>query len=261
MSKEATIWEHLEELLIRLRKALLAFAIATLIVPFIPVSLSSYEPMAYVLPRVLIDMVVPQEIEAFGKKVEVMLSMRSPFGGLKILLYSALLIGFIASGPYIVYQLYAFIEPALYPHEKRWLLLGAPVAISLFVLGVAVALLVVLPFTYRIMFLLSYAVVGDRLISFADPVDIMSSALLITIATGLAFEVPFVIFILNYAGVINVTLTSPQMRYLLVLAAVVAALISPDPSGVGMILMFFPYFALILAAVAISSHLKKRRAS
>lgn len=257
MSREATIWEHLEELLIRLRKALLAFAIATLIVPFIPVSLSSYEPLAYVVPKLLIDTIVPKEIEAFGTKVEVKLSMRSPFGGLKIFLYSALLIGFIVSGPYIAYQLYAFVEPALYPHEKRWLFIGAPVAILLFLLGVAVALLVVLPFTYRIMFLLSYAVIGDQLISFADPVDIMSSALLITIATGIAFEVPFIIFVLNYAGIINVTLTSPQMRYLLVFAAVVAALISPDPSGVGMILMFFPYFSLIIAAVAISSYLKR----
>ncbi|MCX8195835.1 MAG: twin-arginine translocase subunit TatC [Acidilobaceae archaeon] len=260
MGREATIWEHLEELLIRLRKALLAFAIATLIVPFLPISLSSYEPLVYWVPRALISHTVPEKLEVFGKEVEVKLSQTSPFGGLKILLYSALLIGFLASSPYVAYQLYAFIEPALYPHEKRWLLVGGFFAIALFLTGASLALLVILPFTYRIMFMLSYLVVGDMLIAYADPVDIMSSALFITIATGLAFEIPLVVFVLVYLDVVRVSsLTSPYMRLLLIVSAVIAALISPDPSGIGMILMLVPYFSLIIGAVVLANFLKKRR--
>ncbi|MEM2628986.1 MAG: hypothetical protein QXG74_03820, partial [Acidilobaceae archaeon] len=91
MGKEATIWEHLEELLIRLRKALLVFAIATLIVPFIPVSLSSYKPLIYVVPQFILDRVAPDTIEVFGHVIEIKLAQASPFGGLKILLYSAIL--------------------------------------------------------------------------------------------------------------------------------------------------------------------------
>ncbi|MEN2999796.1 MAG: twin-arginine translocase subunit TatC [Acidilobaceae archaeon] len=259
MGKEATIWEHLEELLIRLRKALIVFALATLIVPFLPVSLSSYEPLVYRVPRTLIDHTVPDKIEVFGKEVEVKLSQTSPFGGLKILLYSALLIGFLVSSPYIAYQLYAFIEPALYPREKRWLLFGGFAAVILFVVGASLALLVVLPFTYRIMFILSYLVVGDMLIAFADPVDIMSSALFITVATGLAFEIPLLIFILVYLDIIRVSsINSPYLRYLLLFSAIIAALISPDPSGIGMIIMLVPYFSLIIGAVLLANFLKGR---
>jgi hypothetical protein len=60
LGKEATIWEHLEELLVRLRKALLAFAIATLIVPFIPLSLSSYKPLLVIVPNLFLEHVFPR---------------------------------------------------------------------------------------------------------------------------------------------------------------------------------------------------------
>lgn len=261
MGKEATIWEHLEELIIRLRKALIAFAIATLIVPFIPVSLTSYTPLLYVVPRVLLDYVVPETLEVGGHVIEVKLTAESPFAGLRILMYSAVLIGFLVSSPYIAYQIYAFIEPALYPHEKRWVKLGGAVAVVLFLLGVSVALLVVLPFTYRVMFILSATVAADRLVSYASLEDILSSAILITLATGVAFEVPLIIFILIYAGVIEVpSLTGNVMRALLLASAVVAALVSPDPSGVGMILLLIPYYALIVVAVILAKFLKGRRA-
>lgn len=261
MGKEATIWEHLEELIIRLRKALIVFAIATLIVPFIPVSLTSYTPLLYVVPRVLLDYVVPETLEVGGHVIEVKLTAESPFAGLRILMYSAVLIGFLVSSPYIAYQIYAFIEPALYPHEKRWVKLGGAVAVVLFLLGVSVALLVVLPFTYRVMFILSATVAADRLVSYASLEDILSSAILITLATGVAFEVPLIIFILIYAGVIEVpSLTGNVMRALLLASAVVAALVSPDPSGVGMILLLIPYYALIVVAVILAKFLKGRRA-
>jgi sec-independent protein translocase protein TatC len=261
LGKEATIWEHLEELIIRLRKALIAFAIATLIVPFIPVSLTSYTPLLYVVPRVLLDYVVPETLEVGGHVIEVKLTAESPFAGLRILMYSAVLIGFLVSSPYIAYQIYAFIEPALYPHEKRWVKLGGAVAVVLFLLGVSVALLVVLPFTYRVMFILSATVAADRLVSYASLEDILSSAILITLATGVAFEVPLIIFILIYAGVIEVpSLTGNVMRALLLASAVVAALVSPDPSGVGMILLLIPYYALIVVAVILAKFLKGRRA-
>jgi len=261
LGKEATIWEHLEELIIRLRKALIVFAIATLIVPFIPVSLASYTPLLYVVPRVLLDYVVPETLEVGGHVIEVKLTAESPFAGLRILMYSAVLIGFLVSSPYIAYQIYAFIEPALYPHEKRWVKLGGAVAVVLFLLGVSVALLVVLPFTYRVMFILSATVAADRLVSYASLEDILSSAILITLATGVAFEVPLIIFILIYAGVIEVpSLTGNVMRALLLASAVVAALVSPDPSGVGMILLLIPYYALIVVAVILAKFLKGRRA-
>lgn len=260
MGKEATIWEHLEELIVRLRKALIVFAIATLIVPFIPVSLSSYKPLLYVVPEALLDYVVPAQIEIGGKVIDIKFTAESPFAGLKILMYSAVLIGFIASSPYIAYQIYAFIEPALYPHEKRWVKTGGFIAVILFLIGVAVALLLVLPFTYRIMFILSATVAGDRLVSYASLEDIMSSALLITIATGVAFEVPLIIFILVYTGIVEVpSLTSDFMKYLLLVSAIIAAIISPDPSGFGMMLMLIPYYAMIVIAVTLARILKRRK--
>ncbi|MDM7274846.1 MAG: twin-arginine translocase subunit TatC [Thermoprotei archaeon] len=260
MSREATIWEHAEELLVRLRRALIALIISTLIVPFIPISLSSYKPLLIVVPDLILNYAVPRQIDVFGHTIEVLFTAESPFAGLKIYLYSAILVGFIFASPYIAYQIYAFIEPALYPHEKRWLLMGAPVAIILFLMGVALALLVVLPFTYTIMFTLSATVAADRLIAYATIESIMASALLITIATGAAFEIPLIIFILTYTGIINVeSLTGDTMKYLLVLSAVIAALISPDPSGLGMMLVLIPYFTMITVAVTLANTLRRRK--
>jgi len=259
LGKEATVWEHLEELVIRLRKALLAFAIATLIVPFVPLSLSSYKPLLVIVPNLFLEHVIPKTIEIGGNVIEIKLAASSPFAGLKIYMYSAILIGLIVSSPYIAYQIYAFIEPALYPHEKRWVKIGGPVAVILFLTGVLVALLVVLPFTYKIMFILSASVAENRLVAYASLEDILSSAILITLATGVAFEIPLILFFLTYTGVIEVpSLTGDTMRVLLVASAVIAALISPDPSGIGMMLILIPYYMLIVIAVALARFLKRR---
>ncbi|MFN4046555.1 MAG: hypothetical protein ACK4H7_04365, partial [Acidilobaceae archaeon] len=95
LSREATIWEHAEELLIRLRRALIALVISTLIVPFIPISLSSYKPLLIIVPDLILNHAVPRQIEFFGYSVEVLFTAESPFAGLKIYLYSAILVGFI----------------------------------------------------------------------------------------------------------------------------------------------------------------------
>ncbi len=262
MGKEATVWEHLEELIIRLRKALIAFALATLIVPFIPINLSSYTPLLVIVPNMFLDHVIPKTIEVGGHVIEVKLTAESPFAGLKIYMYSAVLIGLVVSSPYIAYQIYAFIEPALYPHEKRWVKIGGLVAIVLFLIGISIALLVVLPLTYTIMFILSATVAADRLVAYASLEDIMSSAILITLATGIAFEVPLIIFILTYTGILEIpSLTGEAMRALLVVSAVIAALVSPDPSGIGMMLLLIPYYMLIVVAVALAKFLRRRARS
>jgi sec-independent protein translocase protein TatC len=74
-----------------------------------------------------------------------------------------------------------------------------------------------------------------------------------------AFEIPLIIFFLTYIGVIEVpSLTGNTMRVLLVASAVIAALISPDPSGIGMMLILVPYYMLIVIAVALARFLKRR---
>ncbi|MEM4737858.1 MAG: twin-arginine translocase subunit TatC, partial [Acidilobaceae archaeon] len=125
MSKtEATIWEHLEELVVRLRRALLALFIASIVVPLLPnplalLSREGYAPLMLTVHHFIRGYIVPDYITVGGKTIEVNLVSSDPFMGLKVTLYTMLLIGVIVAGPYMAYEIYAFIRPALYSHEER----------------------------------------------------------------------------------------------------------------------------------------------
>ncbi|MEM1873864.1 MAG: twin-arginine translocase subunit TatC, partial [Acidilobaceae archaeon] len=173
MSKgEATIWEHLEELVIRLRRALLALFIASVVVPFLPNPLTlleggGYSPLLFSVHYFIRGYVIPDSITVGGKTIEIHLVSRDPFAGIKLTLYTMLLIGVVVAGPYMAYEIYAFLKPALYPHEERALKRGALASAALFFIGALLALFVLLPITYRIMFTMMYLIAGE-LAAYAD---------------------------------------------------------------------------------------------
>lgn len=264
MSKaEATIWEHLEELVVRLRRALFALFLASILVPLLPnpltlIESNEYSPLLVSVHEFVRDYVIPDTITLGDKTIEVKLITRDPFAGIKLTLYTMLLIGVIVAGPYMAYEIYAYLKPALYPHEERALKWGALASAGLFILGALISIFLLLPITYRIMFTMTYLLAGE-LQAFADYLDLFQSAVLITLATGIAFQVPLIVFILVYYDVVKLSIVSRPMRYALVASAIAAAILSPDPSGIGMLVLLVPYFSLVVLAVALANWMKKSR--
>ncbi|EIL87907.1 MAG: twin-arginine translocase subunit TatC [Rhodanobacter sp.] len=156
----------------------------------------------------------------------------SPFlTPLKLAFYAALFIGM----PVILYQLWAFVSPGLYKHEKR---LARPLlvaAMALFYLGCAFAYFLVLPAAFR--FLTAVTPQGVEMMT--DITHYLDFVMLMFFAFGLCFEVPVAVVILAAVGVVDLPKLRNARRYAIVGAFAISALITP-PDITSMIMLAIP---------------------
>lgn len=250
-----SISEHIVELSIRLRRIVVAVAIAGIILSAIPVDTRYYIPLISYFPNKVISYVLPSEVVWKDKVIQVHIAQYNPFGGFNILLKTAMLLGILGASPIIAREIYAYIAPALYPHEKEKIVRFSFVAVGLFMIGVLVAFLIVMPFAFRIMIITSAAVAGDNtLIAFADVEQLFSTIILIAVATGVAFEAPLIVYLLVSLGIVSEEwFTGENKKFVLLASLVLGAAISPDPSGVGMLVIGLAMFSAIITAAKLGA--------
>lgn len=261
MGEEADIWSHVVELAVRIKRIAIAVIVSTLVLSFIPVSLDPYIPAVNVFPKKLIEHAVPQTITFLGQTYEVRLAQFNPFGGFNVLFKSALMIGILGASPVIVRETFAYIKPALYPHEEKVVKKYSILAFILFAAGVLLAYYVVIPIAFRFMFMTSIMVAGEEgLVAFADIEKLFTLAVQLILATGLLFEVPLITYMLLSVGILEPGFfTGDRMKYAFLISLVIGAVISPDPSGLGMLVIALPYYALFYIAVKLGIRSYKRR--
>ena len=201
--------QHLMELRDRLVKAMIAIAIAAAILFFFPG------------PGALYDFLAAPLVAHLPKGATLIAtSVISPFMvPLKILLVSA----FLLALPVVLWQVWAFIAPGLYAHEKRLVL---PLVVSstlLFFVGVGFCYFFV--FGQVFSFIQSFA---PKSITAAPDIEAyLSFVLTMFIAFGLAFEVPIVVIVLARLGLVSVEKLKAFRGYFVVLAFIIAAVVTP----------------------------------
>ena len=230
--------EHLRELRNRLIKSIIAFFVGT--------------GVSFYFANVIFE-VLKEPVKRSYPKVE--LITLSPTEPLFILLKISVVFGFILSLPVILYQLWRFVEPALYPNEKRLVLPLTLVSILLFVLGGAFSYFVVLPMALK--FLLGIGISQLQATPFLSVNLYISFLLKMIIGFGLAFELPVVIFLLQRAGVVSEQQLKSFRKYFIVIAFVVGALIAPDVTT--QVLMAIPLIVLYEVSL-IAGKLGRKRA-
>lgn len=258
---EAPLWDHIVELGVRLKRILTAILIAALILSIIPYKLSPYVPLVSVFPRLLIEHVVPQKVSFMGKTYTIQLAQFSPFAGFNVIFLSTILLGILGASPVIAREIIAYIEPALYRHEKEAIRKYSAAAIGLFILGIVVAYFIVIPWALRFLFIMSVTVAGD-LVAFSDVERLFALIIKLTLATGVMFEVPLVVYILIVYEIVGIDrFKGNGMKYAFVASLVLGAIISPDPTGMGMMMLAVPYFLLLFTAVKLAERsLSKKKA-
>jgi sec-independent protein translocase protein TatC len=149
--------------------------------------------------------------------------------------------GVVLASPWIFYQLWLFVAAGLYPHEKRLIHVNLPLSVALFLGGVALCELVVLPTGV------------DYLLSFNDWLgyepdlrlsDWLSFALMMPLVFGLAFQTPLVMVFLERIGVFGVQDYQRNRRLAMFLLAVLAAIVSVTPDWINMLALAVPLWAL-----------------
>jgi sec-independent protein translocase protein TatC len=213
------LFSHLIELRSRLLKAVAAVVVILLVL--VPFANRLYTELAAPLVARL-----PAGAHLIATEVA------SPFvTPLKLAFYAALFIGM----PMILYQLWAFVSPGLYKHEKR---LARPLlvaAMGLFYLGCAFAYFLVLPAAFR--FLTAVTPQGVEMMT--DISHYLDFVMLMFFAFGLCFEVPVAVVILAAVGVVDVKQLRNGRRYAVVGAFAIAAFITP-PDITSMIMLAIP---------------------
>ncbi|RLC85767.1 MAG: twin-arginine translocase subunit TatC [Chloroflexi bacterium] len=216
---EMTILEHFEELRQRLLKAIIALVIGVIVGTFLT-------------PPVLKRLVAP-----LGDQVPLAIS---PTEAAAVFFKVAVVIGVVLAMPVILYQVFQFVRPGLEPHERRYVIIGAPAAALSFAVGVIFAAVVLLPAALPFLQGFLFGIVEqrysiDRYISFVSNVLLWA---------GLVFETPLVMYFLAKLGVVPPQAFAKARRVVIIGAAIGAAVITPTTDPVNMLLVMVPFLLL-----------------
>ena len=152
----------------------------------------------------------------------------------------ALLCGVVLAFPYIVYELWKFIAPALYEHEKKAVRKAFWLSSGLFYLGVAVGYFVVLPVC--LMFFVNFSI-SDAIVNTISLSSYMSLFVSMVFLIGILFEFPTVILALSAMGIVHRDMLRKGRRYAVVVVLILAAFITPsDPFS--MFVLAIPLYGL-----------------
>jgi sec-independent protein translocase protein TatC len=235
---EGTLISHLLELRDRLLRAFIAVLIA-----FVPIAFFANEVFTLVA-QPLIDK-LPEGSSLIATSV--ISPFMTPF---KLAFFVAL---FIAM-PYVLYQIWAFVAPGLYRHEKRFALPLLVSSIVLFYTGVAFAYLVVFPVMFD--FFANTTPAGVRMMT--DITSYMDFVLTMFLCFGFAFEVPVVVVLLVLTGLVKVDKLAEIRGYVLIGIFVIAAILTP-PDAISQTIMAVPMYLLYEGGLVMARLMERMR--
>lgn len=151
-----------------------------------------------------------------------------PFDALIVIIYTSIALSIAINLPFIVYEIFSFVSPALYKKEKRILTYAILPSTLLFILGFLFAFFIILPLLFQMLLIFSQNMGVLPTISVRSFASIV---LLILIGVGLAFETPVVMVSLSYLKIVKPETWFSNWRYAIIISFFIALLISPGATG------------------------------
>jgi sec-independent protein translocase protein TatC len=155
----------------------------------------------------------------------------------------AIVIGIIISAPFWMYQLWAFVAPGLHRRERRWTYLFVGTVFPLFAIGGTFAYFAM---TKGLRFLLD--MLPSTVVPFISVTSYIGYAIAMLLIFGLAFELPLVMVLLNLAGVLTHARFAKWRRMIIFAVFAFAAVATPSPDPISMLLLAVPCVALVEGA-------------
>lgn len=259
--KEMTFWEHLDALRGHLFRSLMAVTAFTI--------------LAFVNRKVLFDKIIlaPKEADFPTNRMLCKLGdlLNTPqlcLGNLELNIiniqlsgqflthmYISLAAGVVLALPYIVWEIFRFIEPGLYEHERKYARGGVWITSLLFITGVLFSYFLIVPLT--IQFLGGYQVSA----SVANQIALGSyikTVVSVSFAVGLVFELPVLIYFLARTGIVTASWMRKNRKIMLVLTLVLSAIITP-PDVFSQIMVAIPLIILYEFSIRIAAKVEKKR--
>ena len=234
-----SFWDHLEALRGTLFRSVAAIALLSIVFLCIPRQLFWLVLWPTQSDFILYSLLgLPFEMTLINVEVSAQF-----FVHLKV----SILCGLVLAFPYIVYELWRFVAPALYEHEKGAVRSGFLMSSGLFYLGVAVGYFVVLPVC--LMFFMNYTV-SDAIANTISLSSYMSLFVSMVFLIGLLFEFPTVILVLSSMGIVTRDVLKKYRKHAFVVVLLLAAFITPsDPFS--MFVLAIPLYGLFEFSILI----------
>ncbi|RAJ33399.1 twin-arginine translocase subunit TatC [Pedobacter cryoconitis] len=169
---------------------------------------------------------------------------------------SCIMTGIVFGIPYILFELWLFIKPALHEKERKAARGFVFFASVLFLIGVLFGYYIICPLSIN--FLTNFSV--SPMIENTFTIDsYLSSVSTLTIGTGIIFELPVVIYILSIFGIMTPAFMRASRRYAIVIILIIAAVVTPTPDMMTMLVVAFPLFILYELSIFISAKIERRK--
>jgi sec-independent protein translocase protein TatC len=239
---QMTFFEHLIELRKRIINSLIAIAIGA----FIGVYLA--QRFITVITRPMIKALADAHLDQ-------KLVYTNPTGYLNLIITFGVYIGIVLASPVVLYQIWLFVAPALYKHERKAVTGFLLSTVSLFLMGIGFGYFITLPYILR--FLVSFKGPVVPMISINEYFDLI---LLVLLGLGVVFELPILIFFLSLFGIVTPRLLWKNFRYAILIISVVAAIVTPTPDAMTMLIFMAPMVGLYFLGIGVSAGGARRRA-
>src|ERR1700722_9115659 len=237
-----SFFEHLVDL----RKRLISPAMAIAIGAFVGVSVS----------QKVIGFISRPMREALRKQnLDDRLVYTSPAGAINLIITLGIYIGVVLAAPYVLYQVWLFIAPGLYKHERKAVTSFIFSSFFLFLAGISFGYFVMLP--YMLNFLIGFQGPFRPLISINEYFDFI---LIVLLGLGLIFELPVLIFFLALFNIVTPQFLWKNLRYAILIIAVIAAIITPTPDATTMLVFMAPMVLLYFIGIGVAALVVRKKA-
>ncbi len=152
-----------------------------------------------------------------------------------------LLLGFVAALPLLLYKIIIFLSPALFPKEKKALIWSLIPSLLLFLAGCVFAYTLLIPLTFRILSPYATSLQAEQLYYLDEFIGLVLS---FVVATGVMFLLPIFMFMVSAAGIVKGSFWRGKWRWAFLIFLVFSAVITPDGTGITMMLLFVPLIIL-----------------
>jgi sec-independent protein translocase protein TatC len=236
-----TFFEHLSELRKRIINSLISVAVGAAIGWFVAPHFVNWivKPMTDALKHAGLN---PQLVYSH------------PAGFLNLLITLSVYLGIVIASPWILYQIWLFVAPALYRHERSAITGFLFSTVFLFLAGIAFGYFVSLPYVLR--FLISFQGPVVPLINIDEYFDLI---LLVLLGLGLVFELPVLIFFLSLFGIVTPKFLIKNFRYAILVISILAAILTPTPDATTMLVFMAVLVGLYFIGVGVSWVVVRRR--
>lgn len=153
---------------------------------------------------------------------------------------TAVYLGLLGASPYILFELFRFISPALYENEKKYSVRVTITIYVLFILGVLMSYFVLFPISFR--FLGTYSV-SSKVVSNITLDSYVSTFVSLTLIMGVVFQLPVIAFFLGKMGIVRSAMLAKYRRHALIVLMLISAIITP-PDLMTLILVTIPLYLL-----------------